>query len=290
MDLVKFKEQGKTDEHNRFLLTKCNTTINTFPFSYGSIDDYFPEPLYQSLANNFPQETLRINYHPDLSLAGNNAKLQDFWHRNPCWKVLLEFFASERFLLDIQKFISPACMKERGKKFSKKWQYIPDWSEAPRDKDIAPIKVNFKFSNLAAGEWSPPHTDLPCKLFSIILYFPEPDWSENYGGATEIYQPKYSVLNHNWHDAYAPITLMNRWQSLAFIPNRLVFLLKTKNSWHGMSPLTCPSGKQRKSLLISFHDTVRKKGNPKERLSLWITHRLISTLRKFETSISQRFR
>jgi hypothetical protein len=38
------------------------------------------------------------------------------------------------------------------------------------------------------------------------------------------------------------------------LPNRLVCFLKSKNSWHGVSPITCPATKSRKSLLITLHD------------------------------------
>ena len=287
MDFVELKEPRKGLEPDRLLFTKRNATVNTYPFFYGCIDNYFPETLYRNLLNTFPKEMLRINYKSGLTLADDNSILKEFWHKSPLWKVLLDFFSSELFLQDLQKFITPACIRDRGERVQRKWHYIHDWSVARRSVDVAPIKINFKFSHLTAGEWSPPHTDLPCKLFSIILYFPEPDWCESYGGGTEIYQPKYSVLNNNWYDVYAPFELMNRWHSLDFVPNRLVFLLKTKNSWHGVSPLTCPSGKKRRSLLISFHNDIHGKRSPKERFYRWVTHRLIRSLMRFEPQTSQ---
>ncbi len=136
---------------------------------------------------------------------------------------------------------------------------MSDWSKAPRSKDVTPIKVTFKFSRLALGEWIEPHTDNPCKLLSLLLYLAGSDWRESYGGGTEIYEPKYAVLKNNWRNIPTPFGLMNRWRTFAFVPNRLILFLKSKNSWHGVSPLTCPKGGSRKSLLITIHDDISQK-------------------------------
>jgi hypothetical protein len=51
-----------------------------------------------------------------------------------------------------------------------------------------------------------------------------------------------------------PFETMHCRRTLAFLPNRLVFFMKSKNSWHGVSPLSFPEGKSRKSLLVTLYD------------------------------------
>ena len=135
----------------------------------------------------------------------------------------------------------------------------------PEVDDVTPIKVTFKLSWLSKGAWVKPHTDIPAKIVSILLYFAEPDWRESYGGGTEIYVPKFSLLRKNWHNIDAPFDLMNRWQTFAFIPNRLVFFVKSKNSWHGVSRLTCPEGRSRKSLMVTIQHLEQMEGPLQQR-------------------------
>lgn len=82
--------------------------------------------------------------------------------------------------------------------------------------------------------------------------------------------PKFSVLKNNWHNIDAPFQVMNRWHTFTFVPNRLVFFVKSKNSWHGVSPLTCPEDKSRKSLMITIQVT-----NQKENPMLLVFYRIL---------------
>jgi len=189
-------------------------------------------------------------------LDSENPRLKDFWSKNPICKSLLDFFTSGTFFGDLQKFMMPVILRDRGYADQRNWYYVSDWSKVSRSTDGTPIRVTFKFSRLTPGQWIPPHTDNPTKLLSILIYFAEPDWCDSYGGGTEIYEPKYAALKNNWRNVEMPFELMNRWRTFAFVPNRLVFFPKSKNSWHGVSPLACPAGRSRKSLLITLHNSV----------------------------------
>ena len=39
---------------------------------------------------------------------------------------------------------------------------------------------------------------------------------------------------------------------MAFVPNRLVILVKSATSWHGVSPIHCPENMTRNTLLVTI--------------------------------------
>ena len=259
MGLYRPKETRHEVDYSRLLFRNRAAAVYDQPFFHGCIDNYLPDHIYQDLLETFPKETLRINYSAKATLDSDSARLKSFWLESPFCKDLLNFFASETFLQDTKAFLAPTLVRERGYYEQRGWYYVSEWSKASRLNDATPVKITFKFSRLTRDGWVPPHTDNPCKLLSILLYFGEDHWSESYGGGTEIYEPKITLLKNNWRGFEAPFEWMNCSRTFAFVPNRLVFVLKSKNSWHGVSPLACPEGSSRKSLLITLHDRAYEK-------------------------------
>jgi hypothetical protein len=247
---------GARDEvdYSSLLFSHRDVAAYEYPFFHGCIDNYLPEQVYQSLLQSFPKETLRINYSAENTLGSDDTRLRHFWRASPFCENLLRFFTSATFLQDLRKFVTPAIHRERGRNDQPDWYYVSGWSGATEARERKPIRVTFKFSRLTSSGWIPPHTDNPCKLFSLVLYFAESDWRESYGGGTEIYEPKFAALNNTWRNLEMPFEFMHRRRTFAFLPNRLVFLMKSRNSWHGVSPLACPQERSRKSLLVTFHD------------------------------------
>ena len=241
-------------DFGRLLLSHRNVTLYEDPFFHGYIDNYLSEPFYCALLPGFPKNTLRINYESKATLDSTAPALGGFWRRSPLSKNLLSFFASTLFLQDLQEIIGSAIARHRGHYDHADWYCMNDWVAAARSREGKPVRVTFKFSRLSSGGWIPPHTDNPCKLLSFILYFAESDWPESYGGGTEIYEPRAALLRHNWRNVEMPFEAMKHRRIFAFVPNRLVFFLKSKNSWHGVSPISCPDGRSRKSLLMTLHD------------------------------------
>ena len=253
MGIYKPKETSREVDYSRLLFSHRDVTVYDYPFFHGCIDNYLPSQSYRYLLQDFPKQALYINYGARGAMDNDDPRLKNFWSKNPFSKSLLDFFSSETFLEDLQKFVMPAVPRERGYSDQRSWYYVNDWSKARKLTDKTPINATFKFSPLTPGEWIPPHTDNPGKLLSILLYFAESDWRESYGGGTEIYEPKHALLKHNWRNIEMPFELMKRWRTFAFLPNRLVFFLKSSNSWHGVSPVVCPEGRSRKSLLITLY-------------------------------------
>jgi hypothetical protein len=257
MKSYKLKEKIRDLDYSQLLFSNRDVRVKNYPFFHGWIDNYLPKQIYQDLLIAFPEKTLFINYDAKSRYDDNHPMFKEFLYKNKLYKNLMDFFISDLFLKDLQKFTLPAVISARGNGNGgpKDWYYSDEWYNAPRSKDVTPIKVTMKFSHLTKDGWIQPHTDNPSNILTILIYFPEDDWLESYGGGTEIYVPKFPVLGNNWHNIDAPFQLMNRWDTIRFVPNRLVFFVKSNNSWHGVSPITCPKDKSRKSLMITIQLT-----------------------------------
>ena len=125
--------------------------------------------------------------------------------------------------------------------------------------------MQFEFSRLERGSFVPPHTDDPKKLISLLLYFPDPKWQENYGGGTEFYRTKKRAMDNNWANREVQFKDLNPFFRAQFAPNRLVGFLKSNNSYHGVQPITCPEGMARNSLNINVNRILRATRMPNSR-------------------------
>ena len=115
-----------------------------------------------------------------------------------------------------------------------------------------PVEFACEFSSLPPGAYLYPHTDKPEKLVSCLLYFADPDWEERYGGATDLYRVKDAKHNRNWSNRAVTFDALDVAFRTEFRPNRLLVFVKTKNSYHGVSPVACPNGMARKSFNFNF--------------------------------------
>src|SRR5206468_13113256 len=79
---------------------------------------------------DFPKQALYINYGARGAMDNDDPRLKNFWSKNPFSKSLLDFFSSETFLEDLQKFVMPVVPHERGYSDQRSWHYVNDWSKA----------------------------------------------------------------------------------------------------------------------------------------------------------------
>ena len=113
-----------------------------------------------------------------------------------------------------------------------------------------------------------PHTDSTNKLISLLLYFPEKDWKEEYHGETSFYKMKGNISKNkkrkwsllgkkNIHitDSELASEFDASYKTISktrYIPNMLAGFVRNDKSWHGVGPITCPKGKIRRAFLINL--------------------------------------
>jgi hypothetical protein len=236
------------------LLSNRTKDVSYHPFCHFQVEDYLPSKMYQSLLESFPEqrwfsETIEGDKNRLHSLYSAGI-VRELCRQYPVWRDFMDFLSSQVFLNDLYQFVRGGLIKSRGLLNSRPWCEAAIYHPfMPIVKQ--PVQMQFEFSRLPRGSFVPPHTDAPDKLVSLLLYFPDPEWRENYGGNTDFYRPKRSDLEYNWDNRRVPVEELVPFHSSPFTPNRLVGFLKSRNSYHGVLPITCPDGMARNSLNIN---------------------------------------
>ena len=218
-------------------------TVLTKPFPVVVLKDVFEPEIYEELARTFPPAEALA----PLDYVGEKLNLQDRYEGftaaladRPLWREFWEFTQSRQF----RNAIFHHC--------------------ADFEKLLANIKFRFKenprfeFSGLPAeGGHINPHTDIPKKIITMVIYFPQPDWKEEWGG-------QFEVLRHRERPEDDLDRLWPKWDevetvtAVPFRPNRLVIMRKTPNSLHGVRPIKGPAGIIRRTITINFFAKPRK--------------------------------
>lgn len=237
------------------LLSPRVRRIRYEPFCLFWLDDFLPADAYAALASSFPDDS----YFAGESEGGKRyfssrrarSLFLQFRQQHPLWNQLLCAFESDAFVRDLNRMARRALVEARGLSGLKAWRLDAEVPAGWQARFTQPAQVEFQFSRLGVGSYVLPHTDSGAKLASLMLYFPSADWQEAYGGGTEFYRPKRTILEENWANAEFPFEEMATFATTGFCPNRLAVFLKSKNSFHGVPPVRCPRHMTRDSLNIN---------------------------------------
>jgi len=233
--------------------------LRIHPCCFFQVDDYLPNDFYESLRETFPDES---TYESDGSgKKGFRSSVEadpfdSFCDANPAWRQLIDFFGSAEFSADARKALAPALHDARGMLEYRPWldctkRAIPN--NPLRYIFQEPTRTTFQISLLPRGGVVVPHTDAPRKLISLLLYFRDPDWKDEYGGATEFYEPLDPQLARSWAPTdRIPFEHFKLIGAAGFERNRLSGFVRSNASFHGVPPISCPPGMSRRVLLINL--------------------------------------
>lgn len=137
---------------------------------------------------------------------------------------------------------------------------IREKSRAAREQGRTAVRVAFEFSHLQDGGFVAPHTDVPPKLISLMLYFP--DAGVNYGpdAGTVFYtghnsrpaEPAWEVFMLEPEPASRFFAGHEVFHRAPFVADRLIGFVKSDISWHGLEPVKLPAGATRRSININY--------------------------------------
>jgi len=106
--------------------------------------------------------------------------------------------------------------------------------------------LHFEWHRSDAGSDIPPHKDASWRRATHLFYFPDQNgWQENWGGQTVLLRgQKNEILNPEFED-FEEVT------SIPFKANTSMLFLNSNDAWHGVKPVTCPEGVERKILMVT---------------------------------------
>lgn len=222
------------------------------PYLHGFVDEYLPADLYHELSEAFIDPAT----HPDMEVLGRGKKRllfrappvpESIASVAPRWSEAAGSVASQEFRDDCWQWLH-----ERAPIASQPEGPYRELMRARLATDPRSLVVQCEFSSMQDGVFLPPHSDSTDKVISFVLYFAPPQWQRSWGGGTEVYEPKDPERRFNWNNHFLDPSEMRTSFVCEFAPNRLFFLVKGCNAWHGVSPLAAPPGVQRRSFNFSL--------------------------------------
>lgn len=235
------------------------------PFTHFEVDGFLPPEAYCALDLTFPgvERFSGKTSEGKQAFDARDARLAAFWQETPVWCELRDAFRSPEFVTEAFALCRRATVNARG------WRGLKPWilkERAPRRRlyrrFVQPVDVTFEFSRLAAGSWIVPHTDGGSKLLSLMLYFPDNDWSPAWGGGTDYYAARTEDARRkwsNWRNEHVDAQNVDSFfadyatvRTVGFVANRLAGFVKSADSYHGVRPIQCPAGRTRRSLNINI--------------------------------------
>jgi hypothetical protein len=115
-----------------------------------------------------------------------------------------------------------------------------------------PVTTTFEFSQLSRDAVVAPHSDAPRKLVTMLLYFRDPEWQDDWGGGTEYYTPLDRERARYWAATdRIPFEEFKSIGSTGYVANRLAGFVRSTDSYHGVPPVTAPAGSSRRALMIN---------------------------------------
>ena len=203
------------------------------PFPIGVARPLMSEGVYQEFLGNFPDVDLFEDYKAmgkpgdkyTLSEKENPRVYNDFVRSNPVWREFHRWIKSDDFVYGIMDTL-------REHQIDLGYRYAPAFKRLTRRlKDIrrgrlcahAPhLRARFEFSALPAdGGHLVPHTDsLPKVVTIIVSMVREGEWNPDFGGGTDVNQPKDIRTSFNELNRLGRFEDMEVLDTFEFTPNQ----------------------------------------------------------------------
>jgi hypothetical protein len=243
----------------QLLLSNRLGDLRLDPFCFFSVDNYLPQDLFETLRETYPGGT-EYNANSEGKLGFRSSEdpeeVTRFCAENPAWAQLIAFFRSDEFLEDTRATLEePLRRARRGWPGRRPW-YNANLRPVPnnwlRYQLQEPVATTFQFSKLSRDAVVAPHSDAPRKLLTMLLYFRDPEWKDDWGGGTEYYAPLDLERAKTWSATdRVPFSEFKPIGSTGFVANRLAGFVRANNSFHGVQRVSSPTGLARQAFMIN---------------------------------------
>jgi hypothetical protein len=242
------------------LLSNRLGDLNLDPFCFFSVDDYLPQDLYEALRQSYPGGSeYSSNAEGKLGFRSSEdpEEVARFCKENPMWDSLFTFFRSDEFLDDACATLAEPLRRARPGWPGRRPWYNANTRPVPKHwlqyQYQEPVVTSYQFSKLSRDAVVAPHSDAPRKLLTLLLYFREPEWKDDWGGSTEYYAPLDPKRAKTWSATdRIPFNEFKSIGSTGFVGNRLAGFVRSADSFHGVPPLSCPPELARHAFMINI--------------------------------------
>lgn len=242
------------------------------PFPIGVCTPALPPDAYRALVGAFPPLELfgakeELGHKFSLSEVNRPDAYHRFIRSSPPWLAFHRYVKSDRFIRDTLAALTAGGVDlglERCRVRSP--SRLHGWGRALASVEPlalsllrlltkrAVLGARFEYSVLPGdGGHILPHTDAPQKLVTLVISMLEDgEWSEQWGGGTEVLRAKDPAVAFNKMNRYLRFDEVERLRTLPFVPNQCVVFVKTFNSLHAVSPIAGGSDVLRRTLTINI--------------------------------------
>lgn len=262
---------------NKFNIKSADIIILN-PFLIFEFHNIFDIDTLQKLKVGFPDKSLfpgrYLNKGGKFHFHSTTKEFAVFVNDSPVWRELYQYFSkpsvvaafyaltqlvpSERNILERNPW--QLCSRLEQKGFFQKW-VSRFGSLKAKLLGRTQVYLTFEFSYMEQGCHIPPHTDLPEKLISLMIYFPEDNIHYPLGTGTEFYSTKIDDVDQaSWDSSWKKDNELKEFfeqhdifYTSPFTENKLVGFVKSSNSWHGVRQLNLPENVTRRSLNINYY-------------------------------------
>lgn len=211
------------------------------PYPIGFFGEAFSEADYRELLETWPPDHF-FAYMPKLgekySLSErNNAQNYEWFIANsPAWGRLHSYLKSPDFTAYVLQRLEA--------------QHIVLGLRPEQ------LSTRFEFSMMgAAGGHIRPHTDLPQKICTLVVFMVRPgEWEPRYGGGTSVVKMLDPTRSFNQLSELHNFDEVHCLHTFPYAANCGIVFIKTFNSWHAVYPMTGPANLMRRSLTINIED------------------------------------
>jgi hypothetical protein len=256
---------------SRVGLKKIDGSFPVFSASGG-----FARDAAHTLHDTLPPVTAEWDQADDTLLTDRthilraNTPLYDRWISEASdWRDVLAAFHSNEFRRDAACWLHKDLMELASKNLLTSPLVIEllGRSASPEefgDKLAEATHTDFLVNALGQSDLNTPHTDGGAKFLTLLIYYPDQPWDPRLdGGQTLFYDSGDNYADAPWFSSFGnsrvPADLIPKFESDSRIfhasrcePNEWCLFVKTKNSFHGVRPLTCGEGKFRRAVVVNI--------------------------------------
>jgi hypothetical protein len=228
----------------------ANMEFRYEPFPIGIAKPVIDEAMYSEMIRSFPPIEL-FEYFPkvgkkySLSEKCNPREYRNIIRTTPVWRRLHSWIKSSEFIDSVERMLRAhhidLGLDKKRPAGAKLWgQVLTDLGRGRLPRRPLRLRARFEFSNLPAdGGCVIPHTDAQKKLITLIVSIvKEGEWTDAWGGGTDINRPKDVRYAFNWVNRNVPFEEVEVCDTFPFAPNQCIVFVKTFNSLHSVRPMT----------------------------------------------------